>query len=140
MNELLEHFAAMGVSVELQRLNPLQLAYLGDALFDVYVRSYWVMTIPRADGSAPQTYGPVGVRRGPVPARWMHCGTRSRTRNGNGCAAGATPHPSTTAKNASVADYRKATGFECLLGFLYISGRGERLMEVLRLWAQHREE
>ena len=34
----------------------------------------------------------------------------------------------TTAKNASVADYRKATGLEALYGYLYLSGRMERLL------------
>ena len=29
----------------------------------------------------------------------------------------------TTAKNASVADYRRATGFEALMGYLYLTGQ-----------------
>ena len=32
----------------------------------------------------------------------------------------------TTAKNASVADYRKATGFEALMGYLYLEDKFER--------------
>ena len=39
----------------------------------------------------------------------------------------------TTAKNASVLDYRKATGLEALYGWLYLSGREERLLQLLRL-------
>ena len=39
----------------------------------------------------------------------------------------------TTAKNASVLDYRKATGLEALYGYLYLSGQEERLLALLRL-------
>ena len=39
----------------------------------------------------------------------------------------------TTAKNASVADYRKATGLEALYGYLYLSGQMDRLMELIRI-------
>lgn len=38
----------------------------------------------------------------------------------------------TVAKNASVAAYRKATGFEALLGYLYLTGNMERILEVVK--------
>ena len=37
----------------------------------------------------------------------------------------------TKAKNASMADYRIATGFEALMGYLYLSGQSERMMELI---------
>ena len=37
----------------------------------------------------------------------------------------------TKAKNASVTDYRMATGFEALIGYLYLSGQSERMMELV---------
>lgn len=40
--------------------------------------------------------------------------------------------PHTVAKNASVADYRKATGFEALLGYLYVTGQMERILELTK--------
>ena len=42
----------------------------------------------------------------------------------------------TTAKNATVGDYRKATGLEALYGYLYLDGRMDRLMELLKLSLQ----
>lgn len=39
----------------------------------------------------------------------------------------------TTAKNASVADYRLATGFEALVGWLFLSGQFKRLTDLLRI-------
>ena len=33
-------------------------------------------------------------------------------------------------KSASVTDYRRATGFECLFGFLYLTGEQPRIQEL----------
>ena len=38
----------------------------------------------------------------------------------------------TKAKNAATIDYRHATGFEALMGYLYISGRGDRAEELMK--------
>ena len=37
------------------------------------------------------------------------------------------------AKNADIHDYRTATGFEALMGYLYLNGEMERLLELIRL-------
>ena len=37
----------------------------------------------------------------------------------------------TVPKNADVGEYRRATGFEALLGWLYVGGRESRLAEVM---------
>lgn len=38
----------------------------------------------------------------------------------------------TKAKNASISDYRKATGFEALVGFLYLCNRNDRMLELIK--------
>jgi ribonuclease-3 family protein len=45
---------------------------------------------------------------------------------------GRNAHPATVAKHASVGDYRKATGLEALIGFLYMDGQTERMMELIK--------
>lgn len=37
-----------------------------------------------------------------------------------------------TAKNASLSDYRKATGFEALCGYLFLMDNMERVMQIVR--------
>ena len=37
------------------------------------------------------------------------------------------------AKHATMTDYRRATGFEALMGWLYLSGQTERMLELIRL-------
>ena len=39
----------------------------------------------------------------------------------------------TSAKNASIVDYRKATGLEALMGYLYLTGQQERMIGLLKL-------
>ena len=39
--------------------------------------------------------------------------------------------PHTTAKNATLEDYHRATGFEALVGYLYLLGRTGRILEIL---------
>ena len=38
----------------------------------------------------------------------------------------------TSAKNASIGDYRKATGMEALVGYLYLTGQEARIMELIK--------
>ena len=40
--------------------------------------------------------------------------------------------PHTMAKNASAADYMRATGFEAVLGYLYLNGNMERALELVK--------
>lgn len=39
----------------------------------------------------------------------------------------------TTAKNAPVGDYRKATGLEALIGYLYLKGNMARVLEIIKI-------
>lgn len=43
---------------------------------------------------------------------------------------GRNAHPKHTPKNSSAADYHAATGFEALLGYIYLSGNIIRLKEI----------
>ena len=45
----------------------------------------------------------------------------------------ATSH--TKAKNATTADYRRATGFEAVMGYLYLKGETDRLVALVKLGA-----
>lgn len=38
-----------------------------------------------------------------------------------------------SAKNASINDYRRATGFEALIGWLYLKGEFERMTQIIRM-------
>ena len=46
----------------------------------------------------------------------------------------------TMAKNATVIDYRRATGFEALIGYLYLTGQKERYLELIRIGVEKNEQ
>ena len=46
---------------------------------------------------------------------------------------GRNAHSHSAAKNASIGDYRKATGLEALYGYLYLTGQADRMLELIAL-------
>lgn len=43
-------------------------------------------------------------------------------------------------KNADIVDYKRATGLEALLGYLYLSGKSDRLNEILKISIGEKDE
>lgn len=48
-------------------------------------------------------------------------------------------HASSHAKNASIGDYKKATGFEAVIGYLYLTGNTRRLSEIIKIGYEKEE-
>lgn len=119
-------------SVDIRSYSPLTLAYIGDAVYDLIIRT---MVVEKGNRSANALhrasikYVNAGAQAAMVEALLPklteeECAIYHRGRN-------AKSH--TTAKNAKVVDYRKATGFEALLGFLYLNGELKRCLELVKL-------
>ncbi len=115
---------------EAQQLNPLVLAYIGDAVQSLYVREKLAREHDCKAGQlhkmASQT---VNAKSQAATAEALadmlteeEKSVFLRGRNGKA-------HHK--AKNQSGADYRKATGFEAVLGYLYLTGNSERLQLLL---------
>ena len=110
---------------------PLVLAYVGDSFFNLFVRT----SLLRFEQNKVRVLHDYGARI--VSATWQAQALRElepllteaeaevvrRGRNAK----------STVPKSASVGDYRSSTGFEALLGFLYLTGEQGRLEELCRL-------
>ena len=113
--------------------NALVLAYIGDSIYDVYVRSRIIeehsgMTAHKMHVEAIKfvsAHGQsVAVKNIEGKLSESELAAYKRGRNTKSF---------TVPKNADVGEYRRATGFEALLGWLYISGEEERLDEVMKL-------
>lgn len=111
-------------------LSPLKLAYLGDVVMDFFVRDYMVK---RDLGSAGALHKKaISIVNATAQAQFITQIMPSLTeaeenifKRGRNAKSGMTP------KNSNVADYRIATGFEALLGYLYACGNYERLNKIL---------
>ena len=111
--------------------SPLTLAYLGDAVYELYIRS---IVTGRADTSADKL-----TKRG---AALCNASAQSAIirliepelseDEASAFRRGKNARPHSVAKGASLSDYHRATGLEALCGYLYLSGRSERLLQLLR--------
>lgn len=117
--------------VDVRAYSPLTLAYIGDAVYDLVIRT---VVVERANRAANELH-----KRA---VKFVQAGTQAvmvtalqeiltedelavfkRGRNAKS---------NTSAKNASITDYRKATGFEALIGFLYLTDQTDRLLFLVR--------
>lgn len=109
-------------------LHPLVLAYIGDAFFNLYVRT----RLLEFEQSKVRVLHSFGARM--VSATWQAYALREMenelTEAEKAVVRRGRNAKSTVPKSASVADYRYSTGFEALLGHLYLSGEQARLEEI----------
>ena len=114
-----------------QQYSPLVLAYIGDAVYEVYVRSRVIEENP--DMPAHKLHvKTVKYVKAHAQSNSIHAMTDILTEEETAVfKRGRNANSPTTAKNASLIDYRHATGFEALIGYIYISGNTERLNELM---------
>ncbi len=117
--------------VDVRAYSPLTLAYIGDAVYELVIRT---VVVERANRAANELH-----KRA---VKFVQAGTQAamitalqeiltedelavfkRGRNAKS---------NTSAKNASITDYRKATGFEALIGFLYLTNQTDRLLFLVK--------
>ncbi len=113
------------------QFSPLPLAFLGDSVYDLVIRTVLV-----ARGSR-QTAGLHGdksrlVRAGAQAAMLAALQDHLTEAEKAVCRRGRNAHPANTAKNASRREYLDATGFEALLGWLYLRKEYDRIAELIR--------
>lgn len=121
-----------GPAREAQLLSPLQLAYIGDTVWDLMVRTGLLYTgqnvhgmhcaaVKRVNASAQAAaLCRVADKLTPEEADMVRRGRNAHAHHG-------------APKNQDPAAYSQATGLEALIGFLYLTGRHDRLQEVFRL-------
>lgn len=129
-------FEAMEKAFQIGEVNvalysPLTLAYIGDCVYELIIRTNLVTR-----GNAPVNKlnkTASNLAKASTQARIIESimdmlsedeeAAYKRGRNAHSC---------TKAKNASTSDYRKATGFEALIGYLYLQKKFDRIMELVK--------
>ena len=111
-------------------LNPQSLAFVGDAVYSLYIRSEVISHSTAKSGSlhkqsvlrvrATAQSEALDKLEGKLNDREQDLVRRARNTKVNA--------PS---KKASLADYMKSTAYEALLGYLFVTGQKERLSEIL---------
>lgn len=114
---------------EILELNPLVLAFVGDSVQQLMVRTKLSCNSTAKAGELHKLQS--AQIKASAQAKYMddimsalsedEIAVFKRARN---------THMNTMAKHASVADYKKASGFEAVIGYLYLLGENERLEEL----------
>jgi len=117
--------------VDIKTYSPLTLAYIGDGIYDLMIRTIMVERGNRATSGLHKSTSKI-VNAG-TQARMIEALTERLTEEELAVyKRGRNAKSYTSAKNATIGDYRKATGFEALMGFLYLTDRMDRAIELLK--------
>ena len=117
---------------QINQLSPLVLAYIGDSVFELYIRT---SLVSEGNASVNKLHRrAIEFVKAKAQANRLHSIYESLTpeeqdivRRGRNAKSGTIP------KNADVTEYKYATGFEALLGYLYLRQDFQRLMQVLKM-------
>ncbi len=117
--------------VDVRAYSPLTLAYIGDAVYDLIIRT---IVVERANRAANELHKrTVKYVQAGVQAAMITALSEELTEDEEAVyKRGRNAKSHTSAKNASIQDYRKATGFEALMGYLYLSGQTERMLYLVK--------
>lgn len=118
--------------VDLRTYSPLALAFLGDGVYSLIVRT---IAISRGNRQAEKLHNET--------KRYVNAATQAaigravydelRPEEQSIYRRGRNANPYHHARSASLEDYLQATGLEALCGYLYLSDQMERLLEILAL-------
>ena len=111
--------------------SPLPLAYIGDSVYDLFIRT---KVIEKGNRHVTDMHKEsVKFVKAHSQAESVHAIENKLTEDEIRVLKWGRNAKSTPPKNADVTDYRYATGFETLLGYLYLEGNMDRLKEVLNM-------
>ena len=116
---------------DINRMNTTTLAYLGDAVFEVIVREKIVMEKPGDVGRAHHTAVRYVSAAGQAMAARAMLAEGFLTEEEEQIYKRARNHRAMSRpQNADPREYKIATGFEALLGYLYLADERQRLREI----------
>lgn len=117
--------------VDVRAYSPLTLAYIGDAVYEMIIRT---VIVERANKAANELHKKA-VKFVQAGAQAVMITALQDILTEDELAVfkrGRNAKSNTSAKNASITDYRKATGFEALIGFLYLMDDIDRVLFLVK--------
>ena len=113
-----------------KNLSPVTLAFVGDAVYSLYIREKLVLSTDFNTGELQKlTSASVSAHgQSELLDKILPLFTEEETEIFK---RGRNAKKSTRSKNASVLEYNRSTGFEAVLGYLYLTGQYQRIAEIL---------
>ena len=124
--------------VDIRTYSPLTLAYIGDCVYEIIIRTIVVGKGNRQTSKLHQTTTKlVKAHSQAVLAELIS--PMLTEEEADILRRGRNAKSATMAKNATVADYRMATALEALVGYLYLTNKMDRLLELLKYGLEKEE-
>ncbi len=124
-----EFFNALSAE-KAKQISPVTLAFVGDAVYSLYVREREVLAcdakLMELQKRTSKSVSAIGQSH--LLARLESSFTQEEEEIYH---RGRNAKKTTRSKSASVTDYNRSTGFEAVLGFLYLCGRADRINQLL---------
>ncbi len=117
------------------QLSPLTLAFIGDSVFDLFVRERLVCLANRPVNKL-HSLAVTQVKAASQAKAAKALSEKLSEKELSVLKRGRNAHTNHKAKNASESDYHYATGLEALFGFLYLNDETDRLKELFELTLQ----
>ena len=117
--------------VDIREYSPLTLAYIGDSIYDLVIKT---LVISRGNRPVNQLHRMTSsLVQASAQSRMMRTLQGLLTEEEHAVyKRGRNAKSVSPAKNQSVTDYRRATGFEALMGYLYLEKEWERMLSLTR--------
>lgn len=118
--------------VDIRTYSPLIFAYIGDGVYDLVIRS---LVVGQGNGRVSRMHRKTSemVKAHTQAEMAEHLKPHLTEKELDIYRRGRNANSHTMAKNAAMTDYRKATGFEALIGYLYLEDCFERIVELVKL-------
>jgi ribonuclease-3 family protein len=117
--------------VDINTYSPLTLAFIGDSIYDLVIRTVIVEQGNRQPQSLHKKKS--SIVKAQTQALFIEALTDELDeKEADIYRRGRNAKSYTSAKNASIGDYRKATGFEALMGYLYLTGKEDRMLSLIK--------
>ena len=117
---------------EVNQLSPLVWAYVGDSIYEAYIR----VNLVNGSNAKPHKLHMESIKyvKAKAQADILHKINAKLTDEEKDIARrGRNVQNHHVAKNANVADYSMSTAFEALIGYLYLTNQDDRLEEILNM-------
>lgn len=116
---------------------PLVLAYIGDAVYEIYVRTRVIAENPNMPAYKLHKQSIKYVKAQAQSNSMLAVAELLSEQEEAVFKRGRNAKSATVPKNADLADYRRATGFEALVGYLYLSEEKDRLEQIMKMAYEH---
>ena len=117
---------------QIYELNAIKLAYMGDSVFSLFIREHFIMCTDKKNAELNKCVNAIVCA--PNQAKLMDLVAERLTEDEADIVNRARNlHFNNIAKNSTPEQYSKATEFEALLGYLYLTKQTEKLKQIIDL-------